>query len=74
MDSGTTVKGEGDEMARIRPKGLNVQEAAKYIGVSANTLRKYVRDGLLRGVATGRKGMRFHQDSLDEFLKGKPAA
>lgn len=43
---------------------LTTQQAAKFLGVSDATLRKWVREGLLPEVRVGRKLLRFDPNDL----------
>ena len=77
MDNDGKVEGEDTEMARVRPEGLNLREAATYLGVSENTLRKMVKVGTIPCLRIGRKGLRFSRKVLEEKLAGgggRPAA
>ena len=43
---------------------LSTAQAAKSIGVSQNTLRRYVRDGLIPARIVGKKLLRFEEKDL----------
>ena len=47
---------------------MSVDEAAKYLNVSAFTLRSLARDKKIPGGKVGRR-WRFRKEDLDEFLK-----
>ena len=50
-------------------------DAAKYIGVTDRTLRRWISDGLLTGYRLGRKTVRVDLNEIDEALcKPIPAA
>ena len=50
-------------------------DAAKYIGVTDRTLRRWISDGLLTGYRLGRKTVRVDLNEVDEALcKPIPAA
>ena len=50
-------------------------DAAKYIGVTNRTLRRWISDGLLTGYRLGRKTVRVDLNEVDEALcKPIPAA
>ena len=48
---------------------LSTVEAAKYIGVSKNTLRKYVAKGLVPAHKFGEKLLKFDPAELDDAVK-----
>ena len=49
---------------------LTVQQAATYLQVSLDTVRRWCRTGVLRCIALGdRAGYRIRQDDLDRFLR-----
>jgi excisionase family DNA binding protein len=52
---------------------LTVAAAAEYLGVHANTLRRWANDGLIQSVrlANTRRDRRFSRESLDKFLQGE---
>lgn len=54
------------------PKLITVNEAAKYLNVNPNKLRRWVNQGLLAGVcllpASRRQKLRIKQDSIDEIF------
>ncbi len=54
---------------------FKVSAAAKYIGLSANTLRKYTELGLIRAKRLPISGDRtYRKDWLDEFMENLPNA
>ncbi len=54
---------------------FKVSAAAKYIGLSANTLRKYTELGLIRAKRLPISGDRsYRKDWLDEFMESLPNA
>ncbi len=54
---------------------FKVSAAAKYIGLSANTLRKYTDLGLIRAKRLPISGDRsYRKDWLDEFIESLPNA
>lgn len=49
---------------------FNVQSAAKYLGVSPKTIRRWAQTGCLKGVKIGPRGdWRFTKKQLDELVK-----
>lgn len=48
---------------------LSTAEAAKYIGVSKNTLRKYVAKGVVPAHKFGEKLLKFDRVELDDAVK-----
>jgi excisionase family DNA binding protein len=52
----------------IVPRVVGTRDAAKYIGVSAWTIRKLARNGELRVLGHGR-GFRFDIRELDAFIE-----
>ena len=54
---------------------FKISAAAKYIGLSANTLRKYTDLGLIRAKRLPLSGDRcYRRDWLDEFMESLPDA
>ena len=51
----------------IIKQGYNREEAAKYIGVSVNTLVKLCRDGYIGVIQIGRRRI-YNKGELDRFL------
>jgi excisionase family DNA binding protein len=67
----------GDEMARKDAEAMNLKEAAVYLGMAENTLRKLVREGKVPAQVFSKRGMRFSRTALKEWLRGsggRPAA
>jgi excisionase family DNA binding protein len=50
---------------------LSTQQASAYLGVSPNTLRKYVGEGELKAYRLGDKLLKYDPVDLDKFLQGK---
>ena len=48
--------------------GLTVSEAARHLGVSLSTIRRWSDAGHLRGYRTPGGQRRFTQDQLDDFM------
>lgn len=49
---------------------LNVQKAAIFLGVNANTIRRWAKKGKLKGVKVGSRGdWRFTKDDLLTMVK-----
>jgi excisionase family DNA binding protein len=48
--------------------GLSVSEAARHLGVSLSTVRRWSDAGHLRGYRTPGGQRRFTQEQLDEFM------
>ncbi|MEZ0384786.1 helix-turn-helix transcriptional regulator [Mycobacterium sp. pW045] len=48
---------------------LSTVEAAKYLGVSKNTLRKYVTKGQVPAHRVGERLLKFDTAELDDFVK-----
>ncbi len=53
---------------------FKVSAAAKYIGLSANTLRKYTELGLIRAKRLPGGDRTYRKDWLDEFMESLPDA
>lgn len=53
-----------------RTRAYNVQEAAKLLDVSAQTIRKYIKNGELSAVKTGTK-YQITEKNLENYLKGE---
>jgi excisionase family DNA binding protein len=53
---------------------LTVEEVARIVRVNPETVRRWLRDGLLRGVRPGsrRLGYRIRRSELQRFLSGEP--
>jgi len=51
------------------PARLNVKEAAEYLGISDNTLRKYVKAGHIQRCDLPHAGPGFRRETLDGFLQ-----
>ena len=49
---------------------MSTREAAAYTGISAQMLRRYVREGRLRAIQLGdnTSPFRFRQSTLDDFM------
>lgn len=56
--------------ARARRMGLSTSEAARHLGVSLSTIRRWSDLGYLRGYRTPGGQRRFSVEQLDEFLDG----
>jgi len=50
--------------------GLSTSEAARHLGVSLSTVRRWSDLGYLRGYRTPGGQRRFSVDQLDEFVRG----
>jgi len=49
---------------------LRIQEAAKLLGVSTSTLRKWDNEGKLPAVKISRRGdRRYHSEDIETFLR-----
>src|SRR3954469_22236261 len=55
-------------MNKIRKLGLTTSEAARHLGVSLSTIRRWSDLGYLRGYRTPGGQRRFSIEQLDEFL------
>jgi excisionase family DNA binding protein len=53
-----------------RRMGLSTSEAARHLGVSLSTIRRWSDLGYLRGYRTPGGQRRFNVEQLDEFLDG----
>jgi predicted DNA-binding transcriptional regulator AlpA len=53
-------------------KALNIQQACRFLGISAPTLRKYVRASLLRQHKLGPRRKVFYLQELEEDIKNLP--
>lgn len=51
---------------------LTTEEAAEYLQVTVDTIRRYVREGRIPAGQLGR-GYRIRQEDLDAFLASVPA-
>ena len=54
--------------AKIRKLGLTTSEAARHLGVSLSTIRRWSDLGYLRGYRTPGGQRRFSVEQLDDFL------
>ena len=62
-------------MARKTKEAMNLKEAAVFLSMSENTLRKLVREERIPAQVFSRRGMRFSREALMAWLQGKkPAA
>lgn len=59
-------------MPRIADYPLTSQQAADYVGVHVDTLKRWAADGKVRGWRTPGKWWRFNKADLDEFLSPSP--
>src|SRR3954447_25415969 len=55
-------------MNKIRKLGLTTSEAARHLGVSLSTIRRWSDLGYLRGYRTPGGQRRFSIEQLDEFI------
>jgi|CZCB01.1.fsa_nt_gi excisionase family DNA binding protein len=55
-------------MAQIQ-RPLTTEEAAEYLQVTVDTVRRYIREGRLKALQLGR-GYRIRLEDLDAFLAG----
>lgn len=59
-----------ETVAEAPPRLLTVPQAADYLQVSIDTVRRWCRTGVLRCIALGdRAGYRIRQEDLDQFLR-----
>ena len=62
-------------MARKTKEAMNLKEAAVFLSMSENTLRKLVREEKIPAQVFSRRGLRFSRTALEQWLRGsKPAA
>jgi excisionase family DNA binding protein len=61
-----TMEGDVMEMKEV----FNVDEAAAYLGLNPDVLRRYARKGLIPCRKVGKR-WRFHKTHLVEWLKGE---
>ncbi len=54
-------------------KLYTTEEAAKYLSVRPNTIRAWLRDGILTGIKLGR-AWRVREEDLNKFLSNKDTA
>lgn len=60
------------EVTEAPPRLLTVPQAAEYLQVSIDTIRRWCRTGALRCISLGdRAGYRIRQADLDAFLEGR---
>ena len=53
---------------------MRTPEAAKYLGVHIETVRRWVREGVIPAAKLGnRGGFRFRREDLDRFLEKRRA-
>ncbi len=51
---------------------LRTPEAARYLGVHIETMRRWAREGTIPAAKLGnRGGFRFRREDLDRFLEGR---
>lgn len=54
------------------PAWLRTPEAAKYLGVHEETIRRWAREGAIPAAKLGnRGGFRFKREDLDRFLESR---
>ena len=54
---------------------IRTPEAARYLGVHIETMRRWARDGVIPAAKLGnRGGFRFKREDLDRFLEGRRQA
>ena len=49
---------------------LTYKEAAAYLAISYNTLRRLIKDGKISCIRLGPKTVRVAKDDLDRFIRG----
>ena len=54
----------------IQPAVLSVSEAGTYLAVSADTVRRLIREGALPHVRVG-NSIRIHREHLDAYLRDR---
>lgn len=54
---------------KAAPRLLSTTQAAAYLGVSPNTIRKYRDDGKIRAFLVGEKLVKYDPQDLDRFLR-----
>lgn len=59
-------------MPRIADFPLTSQQAAEYVGVHVDTIKRWAADGKVRAFRTPGGWWRFAQDDLDDFLSPSP--
>lgn len=52
-------------------KWMSVSEAAKYVGLSKNTIMMHISNGKLVAYRAGPKLIRLHVDDIDAWLKSQ---
>lgn|GEM_PF-4982054 len=65
---------EGERNAASGPEWLSLSAAAKRIGVSARTMRRYVADGKVRVFAVGPRTRRVRAADVDAMLLASSAS
>ena len=55
--------------AKAAPRLLSTAQAAAYLGVSQNTIRKYRDDGKIRAYYVGEKLVKYDPQDLNRFLR-----
>jgi excisionase family DNA binding protein len=55
--------------AKAVPRLLSTTAAAAYLGVSANTIRKYRDDGKIRAFHVGERLVKYDPEDLDRFMR-----
>lgn len=55
--------------AKAAPRLLSTTQAAAYLGVSANTVRKYRDDGKIRAFHVGERLVKYDPEDLDRFMR-----
>ena len=59
-------------MAEERGEWLRTGEAARYLGVHPETMRRWAREGIIPAAKLGnRGGFRFEREDLRRFLKNR---
>jgi excisionase family DNA binding protein len=67
-----TIAGRGADVAEAPPRLLTVVQAAEYLQVNVDTVRRWCRTGALRCTSLGdRAGYRIKQEDIDKFLEAR---
>jgi excisionase family DNA binding protein len=61
-------------MAQIEPDGMNIKEAAAYVGLSRNTFLKFLRRGIVPHRRLDTKTVLFSRTALTAWMAGQGPA
>ena len=57
--------------ATVEPEGLNLSQAARFLGMHRNTLQKLIGEGKVPHQRIGPRSVRFSRSELRDWLAGQ---